>query len=176
MRGFLTGIRLAEGDASFGHVIEGVRADRNTSEGISVGGPGSKIRANHVLQTGGSTLSFAARAYGILVNIPGGVVADNEVVGTTAVAGSFAYGIHATRCDGLVIEGTRIVNEAPPPAYSFGILVPFSEDVLVVNNRLSHLDVGVSYSSGGTGKYRDNLTSGVVLPFAGTGTDAGNNN
>ena len=176
VRGFLAGIRLAEGGDSFGHLIEGIRADRNTSEGISVGGEGSRVRGNYVSQTGGSTAPLAGRAYGILVSTPGGVVADNQVVGTTAIATSYAYGIHATRCDGLVIEGNRVVNEAPPPAYSFGILVPFSEDVLVVNNRLSHLDEGVTYSSGGTGKYRDNLTTGVVLPFAGTGTDAGNNN
>jgi hypothetical protein len=37
------------------------------------------------------------------------------------------------------------------------------------------VDFGIFYDSVGAGKYRDNLTSSVTLPYIG-GTDAGNNN
>jgi hypothetical protein len=176
VRGFLTAIQLVDIGTSRGHVVEGIRADRNTGTGIVAAGRGLRIQGNQVLQTGGSTSPLATRAFGIVVEAPGSVVADNEVSGTTAAAGSYAYGIHATRSDGLVIEGNQVANETAPPAYSFGIIVPFSQNVAVSNNRLTHLSEGVTYSSGGTGKYRDNLTVGVALPFDGTGTDAGNNN
>ena len=48
-------------------------------------------------------------------------------------------------------------------------------DVLVVNNRITKIIFGIFYRTGLTGKFSDNLTSGVTTPFTG-GTDAGNNN
>jgi hypothetical protein len=175
VRGFFSGIELVDVGSSRGHVIEGIRAERNTAAGISVSGRGLLVTQNQVLQTGGSTSPRGTRAYGIVVNAPASVVANNLVSGLTAAPASFVYGIHATRSDGLVIEDNRIANEALPLPYSFGIIVPFSKDVSVVDNRLANLQEGVTYSSGGTGPYRDNLTSGVTTPFVGTGTDAGNN-
>jgi len=73
----------------------------------------------------------------------------------------------------LASAGRGAVGAALP--HAFGIIVPFSKDVSVVNDRLANLHEGVTYSSGGTGPYRDNLTSEVATPFNGTGTDAGNN-
>jgi hypothetical protein len=176
VRGFRTGVLIFGLPATGGHVVEGIRADRNTGEGLSVAGRGAHIRRNQVLHTGGSTAPLTTRAFGIVVNAPEGVVADNLVVGVTAAPGSFSYGIHATRSDGLVIEGNQVVNETLSPGTTFGIIIPFSQDVLVVNNRVTRTSEGVTYSSGATGKYRDNLTSGVAIPYNGTGTDAGNNN
>lgn len=176
VRGFRAGVQLIGLPPSGGHVVEGIRADRMTGEGISVSGRGMRIRGNQVLHTGGSTAPPTTRAFGIVVNAPEGVVADNLVVGVTATPGSFAYGIHATRSDGLVIEGNQVLNETLSPGTTFGIIIPFSQDVLVVNNRITRTTEAVTYSSGATGKYRDNLTSGVAIPFSGTGTDAGNNN
>ena len=46
---------------------------------------------------------------------------------------------------------------------------------LVVNNRITGASTGINFEPTATGKYRDNLTSGVATPFSG-GTDAGNNN
>jgi hypothetical protein len=56
-----------------------------------------------------------------------------------------------------------------------GILLDGVVDVLAVNNRITNADIGIQYGIGATGKFRDNLTSGVATPFTG-GTDAGNNN
>lgn len=176
VRGFHAGVQLVDIGTSVGHVVEGIRAERNTSSGLSVSALGARVRGNQVLHTGGSTVPLTSRGHGIAVNAPAGVVADNLVVATTSTAATFAYGIHATRSDGLVIEGNRVLNEVVAPGTTYGIIIPFSQDVLVVNNRVTRTTEGVVYSSGATGKYRDNLTSGVAVPFSGTGTDAGNNN
>lgn len=174
VRGFLAGIQLTDQGTSHGHVIEGVTAERNTSRGIEAEGAGLRIRGNHVRQTGGSASPLGTRAYGILLRAPESVVLDNEITGTSG-SGSFVYGIWATGSHGLTIEDNRVENRALPAGYSFGILLPFSFDVLVANNRITRFSEGVNFSSNSTGKYRDNLTAGVLLPFTGTGTDAGNN-
>jgi len=176
IRGFFAAIELDEAVAgsSSGHLVEDVKADRNTAFGISVSGRGSHVRNNHVLNTGGAT---SVRPTGIIVNAPAGVLSGNLVEGTTPAAGDIAYGIHATRSDGLAIEGNQVLSDAlpGPTSTTFAIIIPFSQDVLVVNNRITRANYGVTYSSGATGSFRDNLTAGVVTPFTG-GTDRGNNN
>jgi len=172
--GFLAGIQLTDQGASHGHTVEGVTAERNTSRGIEAEGASLRIRGNHVRQTGGSTSPLGSRAFGILVRAPESVVLDNEITGTTG-SGSFVYGILATGSDASTIEGNRIENRALTSFYSFGILLPFSFDVLVANNRITRFNEGVNFSSNSTGRYRDNLTAGVLQPYSGTGIDAGNN-
>jgi Right handed beta helix region len=174
VRGFFAGIQLTDQAGSHGHVIEGVTAERNTSRGIEAEGASLRIRGNQVRQTGGSTSPLGTRAYGLLLRAPESMVLDNEITGTIG-SGSFVYGIWATGSDGSTIEGNRIENRALPAGYSFGILLPFSFDVLVVDNRITRFSEGVGFSSGSTGQYRDNLTAGVFQPFTGTGTDAGSN-
>jgi len=174
VRGFATGIQMS---LATGAVVEGIRAVSNTAAGIAAGGVGVQVRGNLVLATGGSTIP-GSRAHGIAVRGPGGLVADNHVVDTEAVAGSFAYGIHATASDGMVIEGNRVTNSAPPTGVLFGIIVPFSQHVVVSDNRVTNATHAVVYSSGGSGSFRDNLTSGVSDPypvFDGAGFAAGNN-
>ena len=49
-------------------------------------------------------------------------------------------------------------------------------EVLVVGNRMATTGSGVVFGAAATGKFRDNITSGVTNPYLGTGgTDAGNN-
>jgi hypothetical protein len=48
-----------------------------------------------------------------------------------------------------------------------------SDDVLALKNRLTRFGAGIAYVSS-TGRYGNNLTSGVTTPFTG-GTDAGRN-
>jgi hypothetical protein len=181
VRGFHTAIRLtATPGNTRGNIVQGIRAEGNTVAGISAGGIGAVIRDNLVVDTGGSTIVMPSipRATGISAFLaPGGVIRNNDVVDTaTNAMGSFDYGISAANSDGIVIEGNRVRNPNPSPAYSFGIIVPFSQNVQVVDNRIAGAETGVEYSSGATGKYRDNLTDGVAFPFSGTGTDAGGNN
>jgi hypothetical protein len=56
-----------------------------------------------------------------------------------------------------------------------GIFLGLASDGLPVGNRITGADSGIEFSISASGKYRDNLTSGVTTPFLG-GTDAGNNN
>ena len=179
VRGFANGIQLtATPGTTRGNVVQGIRADRNTVVGIGAGGVGVLIRDNLVVETGGSTSASTFRAYGISAFLaPGGIVRDNEVVGTTnADPASFDYGIYAANSDDVVIERNRVRNPTASPAYSFGILVTFGDNIAVVDNRVSNVDTGLDYASSATGKYKDNLTSGAATPFSGTGTDAGGNN
>jgi nitrous oxidase accessory protein NosD len=177
VRGFNTGIQLASAPGARGNVVEGIRAEGNTVVGISVGGIGAVVRGNLVVDTGGSSLLPDPRAYGISAFVaPGAVIEDNDVVDTaTTDAASFDYGIWVANSSDVLIEGNRVRNPNPTPAYTFGILVTFGPNTQVVDNRISSAATGITYVSGSTGKYRDNLTDNCATPFSG-GTDAGGNN
>ena len=131
---------------SQGHVIENIRADQNTAVGISALGADVIVRNNQVVATGGSTLQDAA-AVGIVVGFGKGPrVLNNEVINTVKQGGT-----------------------------GQGIVFEFCDEGLAVNNRITGADIGISYVFA-TGKYHDNLTFDIPMPFFGNGTDAGNNN
>ena len=146
VRGFLDGILLSDSGGSQGHLVEDIRADQNTWIGIWVEGAGNIVRNNQVVATGGTTFFGAnADAVGIFVTGAGPRVLNNDVTNTFKQGTGIAWGIGLNGVTGG----------------------------LVVNNRITTADRGIEFL--GTGKYRDNLTSGVTTPFTG-GTDAGNNN
>ena len=177
VRGFYEGIYLADSPPytiSQGHLIKDIRADMNTFVGIEVRGRGNIVRNNQVVNTGGSTLSYSAT--GILVYGPGARVLNNDVIETKEQSTGYAYGIALYDASGAAVENNRIGNSSLGTGTSFGILIQSSADVLVSNNRVTTMNIGVNYLLGCTGKYRDNLTSGVTTPFTGGGIDAGGNN
>ena len=175
VRGFFEGIVLV-GSAAQGGVVEDIAAEGNLLTGIAVEGQGAIVRRSRVVHTGGSASPLAnGNALGIAIRGTGSRALDNDVVDTFAAAGHNAWSIHATNADRAVIERNRVSGGSSNLGTSYGIIVPFSQDVLVVDNRVNGTSVGVAYSSGATGKYRDNLTSGVGVPYDGSGTDAGNN-
>jgi hypothetical protein len=147
IRGFRQAVVLLDSGASQGHLVEGIRADQNTEVGIQVGGSGNIVRNNQVVSTGGTTIFGAnSHAYGIYVAGAGPRVLNNDVVGTKG------------------------------KGFGFGVAIGFTDTAaggLAVNNRISDADYGIVFN--GTGKYRDNLTFSVGVPFF-DGTDAGNNN
>jgi hypothetical protein len=174
VRGFFQGIVLLAPPGAPGGVVESIAAEDNLFTGIAAEGLGTVVRGNRVIHTGGSTLALA-NGNAIGIGLGGASRAlDNDVVDTFAAPGHNAWSIHASNADRAVIEGNRVSRGAADLGTSYGIIVPFSQDVLVVDNRINGTSVGVAYSSGATGKFRDNLTSGVALPYEG-GTDAGNN-
>jgi hypothetical protein len=149
VRGFFYGILLETAGASQGHVVEEIRADQNTFNGIQVQGAGNIVRNNQVVATGGTTaLGPNADAYGILASGAGPRVLNNDVINTVKQGSATAWGIFF---DTTVNGG------------------------MAVNNRITVADSGIEYNGISPGKYRDNLTFGVTTPFSG-GTDAGNNN
>ena len=152
IRGFLNGISIERnaGSVSQGHVVEDIRADHNTSMGISVFSGSTIVRNNQVVATGGTTVFGAdVNAFGIIVDGTGLRVLNNDVINT-------------------VKQGVGTAT---------GIYLVFVRGALVVNNRISVADRWIEYdvNTGSTGKYRDNITFDVTTPFTG-GTNIGNNN
>jgi len=179
IRGFYYGILLNDltpYTTSQGHLIEDVRADKNTYTGINVRGRGNIVRRNQVVDTGGSTVSTIAN--GIHLLGPGARALNNDISGAAATGTGYSAGIRITNGDGAVVEGNRIDDMSSFSTSSYGLIVYLSNDVLVAGNRITSAYFGISFSSGGggsTGKYMDNLTSNVTTPFTG-GIDAGGNN
>ena len=167
--GFARGVSLA---SLGGHLVEKVRAHKNVRVGIEVIGQGSSIRRNNVSATGGGTVVpvwVGIGAAGLGVH-----VIDNDVTDTVDPGEGFAAdAINVAGANGAVIEGNRLSNQTVPP-HVLGITVFESEGVFVVNNRIANFPRGVTYVAPATGKYRDNLTSNVALPFVG-GTPVGIN-
>jgi putative Ig domain-containing protein len=148
IRGFLRGIFLEDAGGSQGHVVDNVRADRNTYVGLQVEGKGIVVRQSQSAGTGGTTTFGAdANAIGILAAGVGPRVVENDVTDTTKQGTGTAVGIQfkATTVGGL------------------------AED-----NRITTADKGVEFLVGGTGKCRNNLIFSVTTPFVGC-TDASNN-
>jgi len=69
------------------------------------------------------------------------------------------------------VEKNRLANSVPNSSY--GVMAASGRDVLVRGNRISTTAFGVFFDTA-TGKYRDNLTTGVGAPYTG-GVNAGNN-
>jgi hypothetical protein len=177
IRGFLRAVYLKDTSGTFtssqGHLVEDVRADQNTFAGIVVEGRGNLVRNNQVVDTTGTTF-FGSNSdiFGLLVNGPGSRVINNDSTETVAVGSGTAYGIQLSSAEGAVVENNRVGNSNLASG-STAIALNSGDDVLVVGNRMATMDNGVVFVSA-TGKYRDNITSGVTTPYT-AGTDAGNN-
>jgi hypothetical protein len=152
IEGFERGIVLDDASlaASRDHLIENIRLCDCTLAGIDAHGSNVIVRNNEVLRTGGMTgPAWDVEAYGIYVAGPSARVVGNDV--------------HVVTPTGL--------------AWSYGIFLNAAPNALAVGNRITQADLGLLIEPrAGSAKYRDNLTSGVTTPFAGLGTDAGNNN
>ncbi len=151
LRGFYYGIHIADVApyASQANVVEDLRVDRSTSNGLRIACRGCVVRRNVVVASGQPRLLGTNRdVYGVLVFGPGNRAIDNDVISVKGYGTGLGYGI------------------------GFGL---DTEDCAAVNNRISEADFGVTTTFSST-KYRDNLTLGVLTPYAGNGTDAGNNN
>jgi hypothetical protein len=170
VRGFLNAIVLNDNPpftTSQGHLIEDIRADMNTYLGISVSGRGVVVRNNHVVDTGGSTAGYV-NAYGVMVQGPGAKVMGNNIFETAeSGSGASSIGVRVYSGPGSVVEDNRIGNEVMGSGTSTGVEVNGSSDVVVVNNRITKMTVGVNYAGGSTGSYRDNILRGVTTPYIG---------
>jgi hypothetical protein len=183
VRGFLYGILLHfnSSAASSGHVVEYIRAELNRYVGIQVFGSGSVARYNQVCHTGGSTVFGAnADSFGLAIGGNGAQAVGNSVVDTIQAGIGTARGISvgtADVSDGVLVEGNHISNGILS-SNSVGILVEgvSTHDTLVVNNRVTKMNVGVWYGGSFNGAYRDNLTFGVTTAYIATSAlNAGNN-
>ncbi|MGH7828802.1 MAG: right-handed parallel beta-helix repeat-containing protein [Candidatus Binatia bacterium] len=158
IKGFRYGIHLT---APLGYVntrvrpshsflVENVRAIENTSWAIYVVGYDSVIRGNYVAHTGGSPDPGASgHSWGIIAAGDGMRIVDNDVTHTH-------------------------VNTAYSGGVTTAIFLAGGLNMVVANNRITEADFGI-YGGINWGKYRDNVTVNVAVPYSG-GTDVGNNN
>ena len=176
VRGFNQGIWLNDDSpytTSQGHIIENIRADRNTIYGIVLYGLGNIIRNNLVVSTGGN--SYNSHPHGVLVSGSGNRVINNDVCETKENgSGQNAYGIYATNASGLVVENNRVGNAAIGPGTSYGIYIEDSYNAMVKDNTISKMTYGIYYD-GSSGLYMNNLASGCTHDFT-NGTPAGTTN
>jgi hypothetical protein len=171
VQGFRQGVFLEDsGRASSAHVVEGVQAEGNTQYGLVVQGRGSVVRGNRVSGTGGASASTDTA--GIVVGGAGARIADNDVSGTMPGASGSSCGVRVDGAASAVVAGNRVAGNNA--AGSTAVKILSSTAVDVIGNRLARSDLGIDYAAGSDGRYRDNLTSGVRVPFTG-GSDAGNN-
>ena len=179
VRGFMNGIAFDDASpytTSSGHLIEDIRADGNTWNGIEVVGTGIIVRNNQVVKTGGSTVIGRGSAHGIIAVGAGSSIVNNDITNTVELTNSdISSGVWVSGCNGCVVENNRISNSTRGPGASYGVYMYSSSNVMAVNNRMSTSVWGIYYDTGSTGKYRDNLTGSVSYPYTG-GTNIGNNN
>jgi hypothetical protein len=157
-------------DQNSDQLIEDIRSDSATEYAIYVNGSGAVVRRNYIVHTGGgvdTTITGAISGHG-----NGLRVLDNDIVDFQSRKGSFTFGINVTDGYGDVIEGNRIDNRVRGTDDVGIASYANTSDALVVNNRITGTTIGVLMLSG---KYRDNLTAGVKVPYEGYGINAGNN-
>ena len=159
IRGFNYGISLA---APLGYVnttvrpshsflVENVRLIENRTAGIEVVGYDSVIRGNYIAHTGGSPdPRLSGHAWGMIAAGDGLRVIDNDVTHTH-------------------------VNTAHSGGMTTGIFLSGGSDMVVVNNRITEANFGIFSGGLNWGKYRDNITVNVGVPYTG-GTSIANNN
>lgn len=148
--GFLIGVQIKAENGygmSLSNVVEDMRAGYNYYQGINVEGKASVVRNNHVLYIGRTTYFGAnVSGYGIRVAGPSPRLLNNDVSQVFKSGTGVAYGIF-------------LVSVSNGFAYE---------------NRVAVVRNGIVFFGASTGKYKDNLTSGVTTAFSG-GTDAGGN-
>ncbi|HKF42563.1 MAG TPA: hypothetical protein VKG01_05635 [Thermoanaerobaculia bacterium] len=177
IKGFAIGIgleKVTSTGVSRGHLIEKVRLEANTWISVVVFGSASVIRSNQIIKTGGSTAFGNISVAGIAVVGASNRVIDNDVFETVPMGTFSSFAINLVGSDN-VVESNRIGNSALLPTPSMAIAFDCCyTGGLVINNRITTMTNGILYGPS-TGKYRDNVTSGVTYPYGG-GTDLGNNN
>jgi nitrous oxidase accessory protein NosD len=175
IRGFYYGIYL-HGDPttdSQGHLIEDIHAIQNRLGGIVIVGTDSIIRRNMVLESGGSTVSANVSAFGIHTFGHGVRLLNNDIINTAASGSGNAWALYLVQSHGAVVESNR-VDVVSGAGNSSGLQIQSSSDVLAIGNRITMATNGIVYTTSSTGKFMDNITSGVATPFTG-GTAIGVN-
>ena len=176
IRGFRSGIVLDDGG---GHRVEHNSLDANTQVGIVVTGGGSTVRANRVIDTGGST-SATGTAYGL--DVANGVdVLDNTVDGVAAIPSSgnaTSYGIRTTANGDASVVGNRVRGlAASGTGTTYGIWNEASGRTIVRRNDLQGSGVAGSigvYCSSNQATARANIVPGFVTAISGCLSDLPN--
>jgi len=180
IRGFQQGLQLygtAEGYG--GHLVEDNRFEGNTSEAINVGGDGTVVRRNLVLDTGGGSGGGSPSGINANGNID---IVDNIISGAMAGNDSTAApsGIKAIGNTSGTISGNRIRRLVPLGTYFYGIILNGAGTPVVAGNHIvlhpapAGNGYGVRCNSSSTALVRDNVISGFTFDISAC-IDAGGN-
>ena len=180
IRGFRTGIQfddVSPFSASTGNVIQGILADQNREFGIWMRGSGNTVKNSQIVNTGGAPAAPDLNSRGIVMVGPGAKVRGNAVSGTftNGTGSAFALGIVGSNADGILIHSNSVTNESLVTNTRGIVLNNTSTGAILRNNDIVNMLIGINFTDGSTGKYFNNLTTGVTTPFSG-GTPIGNNN
>jgi len=171
VRGFMFGMYLT----GRGATVQGITADQNTSIGIYVGGPGSVVQGNQVVDTGGSSLYSNVFAVGIDVYGSGTLVQNNLVSGLTATGNDSEWGIYVdSAAPQSTARGNVVSDTARTAGGSYGIYINSTAAVAASNNIVTNFDIGVDYYSGATGTYSRNTAIGCTTAYSGGTVGSGN--
>jgi hypothetical protein len=171
LTGFLNGVQITGGVS---HRIESLRATDNWHAGLWVGGAGTFLRFNQVSRTGGSSVPGYDNAIGIRAQGTGMQVIRNVVDGLAPSPQGDGVGIEVNDAGASSrIEGNSVSNPEVLD-YTWGVRVD-APQVLVKDNHLSRVAIGVGFAAGRGGVYRDNTTVDVRSSYVGPGVDAGGN-
>ena len=164
IRGFFVGVYFTSGG---GHLVEDNSFDGNTVYGILVTSPGSTIRNNLVIDTGGSAASTGS-AVGISAG-NGVDILDNTVNGVAPTGtDATAYGIFTSSNGDGSINGNRVRGLAPAGTGApLGIYTSNSGGVVISDNHVQGPGTGVTGGIGvrctnNAGTARGNVVAGFA--------------
>jgi hypothetical protein len=168
IRGFRTGVVFFGGG---GHLVEDSRFDNNTSTAILVSAPGSTIRNNLVIDTGGATGNLQPEIVHAITAQNGVDIINNTVNGvysnSTAVNAS-VIGIRANSNGDGSVSGNRVRGLVIPGEGSvYGIYNLYSGTTIVRGNDVQGPDVPVGSGGGivctdNKSTARDNVVAGFA--------------
>jgi len=161
IRGFYRGIWLDDTSpytTSQGHLIEDIRADKNTYMGIMIIGRGNIVRRNQVVDTGGSTAYSNMPAVGIVLNGPGGRILDNDISQTAGTGTGSGFGLNIGAADGVVTENNSIDGVSSDASSAYGVHVSSSNGFVAEDNRI----IGIGSAATSYGLFFDSVNDAVV--------------
>jgi hypothetical protein len=178
IRGFYDGLRFFDDGSGVvstgGHVVEDNVFMANTRMGLQVDGDGSVVRRNRVLETGGSSDTFA---YGITTSHSVDTM-DNTIAGVSA---TYAYGIYTTGNPDGSITGNRVREIASTGSNaSYGIMSVNSVRITLRNNDVigsaasNSIGMNCYVLSGSSGHAKNNVINGFATGISGCSDDGGN--
>ncbi len=116
---------------SQGHLIEDIRADKNTLPGMQVEGRGNTERRNQVVDTGSSTVS--SNVFGMAISGSGARLINNDINSAAVTGTGNTFGISLQNAAGAIIEGNRIDVVSSAGGSTTGIYVISSHNALIIN-------------------------------------------
>ena len=173
VRGFQVGVDL-EGR---GATVQGLLADKNTNIGIVVGGSGSLVQSNQVVDTGGSTVGSSVAAAGIVAYGSGTLLQNNLVSGLTATGSEYEYSIFlGPDAAQSTVRGNVLSDTVRPTGggASYGVYMGGTSAVAVSHNIVTNFTTGVGYVSSATGTYSRNTAISCDTQYSGGTAGAGN--